>query len=82
MASFPAADPIEAKAENLNAIKMGYRHFDTASAYRSEEFLGEAMSEALQVGLIQSRDELFITSKLWCTDAHPHLVVPALQNSL
>ncbi|XP_026381707.1 non-functional NADPH-dependent codeinone reductase 2-like [Papaver somniferum] len=81
-ASFPVADPVEAKAAILNAINFGYRHFDTASAYRSEEFLGEAIAEALQLGLIQSRDQLFITSKLWCTDAHPHLVVPALQKSL
>ncbi|MED6137351.1 hypothetical protein PIB30_064236 [Stylosanthes scabra] len=29
-----------------------------------------------------SRDELFITSKLWLSDNHPHLVLPAIQNSL
>lgn len=81
-ASFPPVGPEDAKAAILNAIKIGYRHFDTASAYQSEEFLGEAIAEALQLGLIQSRDELFITTKLWCTDAHPDLVVPALQNSL
>ncbi|KAI3970588.1 hypothetical protein MKX01_024235 [Papaver californicum] len=81
-ASFPAVDPEEAKAAILNAIKTGYGHFDTASAYQTEKFLGEAIAEAFQLGLIRSRDEIFITSKLWCTDAHPDLVVPALQNSL
>ncbi|XP_027338875.1 NAD(P)H-dependent 6'-deoxychalcone synthase-like [Abrus precatorius] len=66
----------------LEAIKLGYTHFDTASIYGTEEPLGEAISEALQLGLIGSRDELFITSKLWCSDNHPNLVVPALRKTL
>jgi diketogulonate reductase-like aldo/keto reductase len=66
----------------LEAIKLGYRHFDTASVYGSEQALGEAIAQALTVGLVTSRDDLFITSKLWCNDAHPHLVLPALQKSL
>lgn len=70
------------KVAVIEAIKLGYRHFDTASFYGSEEALGEAIAEALQLGLIGSRDELFITSKLWVTDNFPHLVLPALQKSL
>lgn len=71
-----------AKVAVIEAIKLGYRHFDTASLYGSEQSLGEAIHEALQLGLIGSRDELFITSKLWCSDNHPDLVVPAIQRSL
>lgn len=66
----------------VEAIKLGYRHFDTASVYGSEESLGEGIAEALQLGLIKSRDELFVNSKLWCSDNHPHHVLPALQRSL
>lgn len=66
----------------LEAISVGYRHFDTASLYKSEKPLGEAIAEAIKLGFIASRDELFITSKLWLTDAHPDLVLPALKNSL
>jgi diketogulonate reductase-like aldo/keto reductase len=66
----------------LEAIKVGYRHFDTASLYGSEQALGEAIAQALTVGLVTSRDDLFVTSKLWSNDAHPHLVLPALQESL
>jgi diketogulonate reductase-like aldo/keto reductase len=66
----------------LEAIKLGYRHFDTASVYGSEQALGEAIAQALTVGLVTSRDDLFITSKLWCNDANSHLVLPALQKSL
>ncbi|KAI4308448.1 hypothetical protein L6164_031525 [Bauhinia variegata] len=66
----------------LEAIKQGYRHFDTAAAYGVEPAVGEAIQEALKLGLVGSREELFVTSKLWCTNNHPHLVVPALQQSL
>ncbi|PON99054.1 Aldo/keto reductase [Trema orientale] len=76
------SDPSALKRAVLEAIKLGYRHFDTASIYGSEQGLGEAIAEALKLGLVASRDELFITSKLWCTDAHPDLVIPALKESL
>ncbi|XP_050287413.1 non-functional NADPH-dependent codeinone reductase 2-like isoform X1 [Quercus robur] len=66
----------------LESIKLGYRHFDTASAYGTEQALGEAIAEALRLGLIPSRDDLFVTSKLWPTEAHAHLVLPSLQKSL
>ena len=47
----------------LNAFKAGYRHIDTAAAYKNEESIGEAIKKS---GL--SRDEVFVTSKLWTTD--------------
>ncbi|KAK2441610.1 3''-deamino-3''-oxonicotianamine reductase [Trifolium repens] len=71
----------DTKEAIIEAIKQGYRHFDTAAAYGSEQALGEALKEAIQLGLV-TREELFITSKLWVTENHPHLVVPALQKSL
>ncbi|WOH13585.1 hypothetical protein DCAR_0833095 [Daucus carota subsp. sativus] len=52
----------------LEAIELGYRMFDTASFYQTEEALGEAICQAISCGLIKSRDEVFITSKIWCTD--------------
>lgn len=66
----------------VDAIDIGYRHFDTASIYGTEEPLGEAVSKALELGLIKKRDEVFITSKLWCTDAHHELVLKALKTTL
>jgi diketogulonate reductase-like aldo/keto reductase len=81
-----SASPLEGSDETktaiLQAIEIGHRHFDTATLYLTEEPLGEAISEALSRGLIKSRDELFITSKLWCSDAHGDLVLPALKKSL
>nr|GMD13460.1 methylecgonone reductase-like [Ipomoea batatas] len=66
----------------IRAIEMGYRHFDTAVVYGSEEALGRAVAAAVERGLVASRDELFITTKLWCTETEHHLVVPALKRSL
>ncbi|XP_058079519.1 non-functional NADPH-dependent codeinone reductase 2-like isoform X2 [Magnolia sinica] len=66
----------------LHAIQIGYKHFDTAAVYDSEQPLGEAIAEALQLGLINSREELFITSKLWCNDAYGDCVRPALEKTL
>lgn len=81
-AAFPSVDHEVVKAAVLEAIKLGYRHFDTATLYYSEEPIGEAIAEAVSQGLIKSREDLFITTKLWCSDAHPGLVLPALKNSL
>ncbi|KAJ9135656.1 hypothetical protein P3X46_032810 [Hevea brasiliensis] len=79
---YPPADKETTKAAIIEAIKAGYRHFDTALAYGSEQPLGEAIAEALSLGLIKSRDELFITSKLWSSFADKDMVVPALRMSL
>lgn len=45
------------------AIKIGYRHIDTATSYGNEAGVGQALKEC---GV--PREELFITSKLW----NPH----------
>ena len=50
----------ETKSACLDALKMGYRHIDTAHAYQNERSVGEAVRES---GI--PRDEIFITSKLW-----------------
>ncbi|KAJ0677967.1 putative D-galacturonate reductase [Helianthus annuus] len=72
----------EVKAAVVEAIKMGYRHFDTATFYGTEKPVGEAIAEALQAGFIKSRAEVFITTKLWPNSTERHLVLPALKKSL
>ncbi|XP_006355084.1 D-galacturonate reductase-like [Solanum tuberosum] len=64
LSSRPGADPLETmKSALLEAIKAGYRHFDTAFIYQSEKPLGESIVEALHLGLIKSRDELLYYEK-------------------
>ncbi|MFC3418672.1 aldo/keto reductase [Salinicoccus hispanicus] len=45
------------------AIESGYRHIDTAAAYKNEGSVGKAIKES---GV--AREDLFITSKLWNAD--------------
>lgn len=80
-APFPFV-PENTKAAVIEAIKIGYRHFDTATLYQSEWPLGAAIAEAVRLGLIGSREEVFVTSKIWCTDCHAELVLPALKSTL
>ena len=46
------------------AIEIGYRHFDCASFYGNESEIGMAISDAIKNGDV-SREDLWITSKLW-----------------
>ena len=78
----PLMGSYEIKATILQAIELGYRHFDTATLYLTTEPFGEAIKEAISFGLVKLRDELFITTKLWCSKAHSNLVLPALQKSI
>lgn len=63
----------------INAIKIGYRHFDCAADYKNEAEVGEALAEAFKSGLVK-REDLFITTKLWNSD-HGH-VAEACKDSL
>ena len=73
--------PDEMKAAVYEALKVGYRHFDCASLYRNERQVGEALALGMKDFNI-SRDELFITSKLWNTHHNPEDVEPAFRKSL
>ncbi|SPT98325.1 2,5-diketo-D-gluconic acid reductase A [Lysinibacillus capsici] len=46
------------------AIEKGYRSIDTAQVYRNEESVGRGIRAAIEEGLV-TREELFITSKVW-----------------
>ncbi|CAL4913467.1 unnamed protein product [Urochloa decumbens] len=76
----PRPDPVRAAV--LRAIQVGYRHFDTAAHYATEAPIGEAAAEAVRAGVVDSRGDLFITSKVWCADNHPDRVLPALRKTL
>lgn len=80
-ASFPVVHEAVRDAV-LAAIEVGFRHFDTASMYGTEKPLGDAVAEALRRGTLRSREDLFVTSKLWCSQNHPDLVLPSLRETL
>lgn len=61
----------------LAAIKNGYRSIDTAQAYGNEEGVGEAISKC---GV--PREELFITTKIWITNAGYEKAKASIEESL
>lgn len=61
----------------LKAIQSGYRGFDTASFYGTEEYLGAAIRKS---GL--PREDFFITSKLWKTEMGYQNALTAAEQSL
>ena len=64
---FRVPDKTECKDIVLDAIRTGYRLIDTAAAYTNEDAVGDAVREAIAEGIC-TREELFITSKLWVQD--------------
>jgi diketogulonate reductase-like aldo/keto reductase len=48
----------------FEALDNGYRHFDTAHAYRTEGALGLALEDAIAYNKV-SRSELHVTTKVY-----------------
>ena len=63
------------------AIRVGYRHIDSACDYGNEVEAGQGIRTALAKGLCR-RDDLWVTSKLWNTYHEPQHVRPAVERSL
>ncbi|XP_078435840.1 NADPH-dependent aldo-keto reductase, chloroplastic-like [Wolffia australiana] len=75
------ADPGVVADAIIEAVKLGYRHIDCARIYRNEKEIGQALRKLFDDGTVK-RDDLFITSKIWCSDLAPEDVPGALQSSL
>ena len=63
------------------AVDLGYRHFDCACDYGNEKAVGEGLKRSLSAGAC-TRDDLWITSKLWNTYHHPDHVRAACERNL
>jgi 2,5-diketo-D-gluconate reductase B len=59
------------------AIRLGYRHIDTAQVYENEREVGEGI-HASRV----PRDEIFVTTKVWTTHFAPHNLERSVKESL
>ncbi|MAG47302.1 aldo/keto reductase [archaeon] len=53
----------EGEESILHALKEGYRHIDTAAIYGNEDIVGKAIKKSNT-----SREEIFVTTKLWNDD--------------
>lgn len=69
--------PEECERCVLDAISVGYRLIDTAQAYYNEEGVGNAIAKS---GV--PRDELFITTKVWISNAGEEKAARSIEESL
>lgn len=69
--------PEETKRCVLDAIDVGYRSIDTAQAYGNEEGVGAALAES---GL--PREEFFLTTKVWITNAGYEKAKASIETSM
>ncbi|OMD35031.1 aldo/keto reductase [Paenibacillus odorifer] len=76
---------VEEGSELIQAIKSaiahGYRSIDTAAIYQNETGVGQAIKEALQDNNL-SREDLFVTSKVWTADMGYEETIAAYETSL
>ncbi|MBA2873250.1 aldo/keto reductase [Thermaerobacillus caldiproteolyticus] len=63
------------------AIKHGYRSVDTAAIYGNEVGVGQGIREGIKEAGI-SREDLFVTSKVWNTDLGYESTIAAYETSL
>lgn len=75
------SDPGEVYNAVREAIKIGYRHIDCAAIYGNEAEIGQAFSDAFKKGDV-SREELWVTSKLWNNAHLKDDVRPGLEKTL
>jgi 2,5-diketo-D-gluconate reductase B len=59
------------------ALKLGYRHIDTAQVYENEREVGEGLRAS---GV--RRDDMFVTTKVWTTHFAPHELERSAKESL
>ncbi len=69
----PPSDTERAVSE---ALEVGYRHIDTAAVYKNEEAVGKAITAS---GI--PRDDLFVTTKVWISDAGEDAARAAFERS-
>ena len=74
---FQIDDMKECEEAVYNALKAGYRLIDTAVAYGNEEAVGRAIKRS---GI--PREEIFVTTKLWVSDANYEKAKLAFETSL
>ena len=70
-------DPAETERCVLDAVDAGYRSIDTAQAYGNEEGVGNAI---VKCGV--PREELFLTTKVWITNAGYENAKRSIEESL
>lgn len=77
LGTYPIADGDPVRHAVMRAFELGYRHIDTASVYKNETGIGEAIRAS-----IIPRDEIFLVTKVWNDHQYGNVVPDAFGRSL
>ncbi len=71
-------DDADQCAESVQtALEMGYRHIDTAQAYRNEDAVGRGIADA-----DVAREDIFLATKVWISELAHDAVIATTEDSL
>lgn len=79
--TFRSEEGQDLAANVKHAIKVGYRSIDTAFIYKNEKSVGEGIKAAIDEGIV-TREELFITTKVWNDGISYEETLQAYEDSL
>ncbi|MFN3560001.1 MAG: aldo/keto reductase [Brevundimonas sp.] len=57
-------EPADARRMVAEALRIGYRHIDTAWIYKNEGAVGDGIRDAIAAGHV-TRDDIWLTTKIW-----------------
>jgi len=73
--------PGEVEHAVIEAVKLGYRHIDCAAIYENENEVGQGLLRCIEEGIV-TREDLWITSKLWNNAHKEEDARPAIEKTL
>ncbi|MGZ9100564.1 MAG: aldo/keto reductase, partial [Brevundimonas sp.] len=56
--------PEDARRMVAEALRIGYRHIDTAWIYHNEAAVGDGIRDAIEAGHV-AREDIWLTTKIW-----------------
>jgi diketogulonate reductase-like aldo/keto reductase len=62
-------EPADARRMVAEALRVGYRHIDTAWIYRNESAVGDGLRDAIAEGVV-AREDIWLTTKVWVKHFH------------
>ena len=62
-------EPADARRMVAEALRIGYRHIDTAWIYKNEAAVGDGIRDAIAAGHVK-REDIWLTTKIWVAHFH------------
>ena len=73
-------EPDDARRMVAEALRIGYRHIDTAWIYRNEAAVGDGIRDAVEAGHV-AREDVWLTTKIWVDHFHRDALLKQAEES-